>query len=104
MRDPTSGYLAEFTAHIRRRDVTLSVKKTEFERVIVDTTVHEKATAHPVDARLLEVSREKLVRLTKRAGIALKTTYDRKGKALHRRAAGYPHGKQLKRMRAVLRR
>jgi IS5 family transposase len=27
-----------------------AVKKTEFERVIVDTTVQEKAIAHPTDA------------------------------------------------------
>lgn len=34
-----------------------AVKKTEFERVIVDTTVQEKAIAHPTDARLLDVAR-----------------------------------------------
>ncbi|NDG51190.1 MAG: transposase, partial [Rhodospirillales bacterium] len=31
-----------------------AVKKAEFERVIVDTTVQEKAIAHPSDSRLLE--------------------------------------------------
>jgi IS5 family transposase len=30
-----------------------AVKPKELERVIVDTTVQEKATAHPVDSRLL---------------------------------------------------
>ena len=81
-----------------------AVKRAEFERVIVDTTVQEKAVSHPVDARLLEVAREKLVRLAKRAGIALKMTYEREGKVLRRRASGYSHAKQFKRMRAVLRR
>jgi hypothetical protein len=38
-----------------------AVKKTEFERVIVDTTVQEKAIAHPTDARLLDVARQILV-------------------------------------------
>jgi IS5 family transposase len=80
-----------------------AVKRAEFECVIVDTTVQEKAVSHPVDARLLEVSREKLVRLAKRAGIALKMTYEREGKVLRRRASGYSHAKQFKRMRAVLR-
>ena len=39
-----------------------AVKKTEFERVIVDTTVQSKAIAHPTDSRLLEVAREKVAR------------------------------------------
>ena len=32
------------------------VRKSEFERIIVDTTVQEKAIAHPVDSGLLETS------------------------------------------------
>jgi transposase, IS5 family len=59
-----------------------AVKKTEFERVIVDTTVQEKAIAHPTDSRLLEVAREKL----------------------RRRAGGYAHAKQFKRLHGVLKR
>ena len=61
-----------------------AAKKTEFERVIVDTTVQEKAVAHPTDTRLLEVTREKITRLAKRAGISLKMTYEREGKRLPR--------------------
>ena len=34
-----------------------AVKPAEFERVIVDTTVQEKAIAHPTDSRLLEIAR-----------------------------------------------
>jgi IS5 family transposase len=37
------------------------VRPAEFERVIVDTTVQEKAIAHPVDSRLLEIARAKVV-------------------------------------------
>ena len=81
-----------------------AVKKTEFERVIVDTTVQEKAIAHPTDSRLLEVAREKVTRLAKRAGIQLKQTYEREGKTLRRRAGGYAHAKQFKRLRTVLKR
>lgn len=81
-----------------------AVKKAEFERVIVDTTVQEKAIAHPTDSRLLEVAREKVARLAKRAGIQLKQTHEREGKTLRRRAAGYAHAKQFKRLRTVLKR
>lgn len=81
-----------------------AVKKTEFERVIVDTTVQEKAIAHPTDSRLLEVAREKVTRLAKRAGIQFKQTYEREGKTLRRRAGGYAHAKQFKRLRTVLKR
>jgi len=81
-----------------------AVKKAEFERVIVDTTVQEKAIAHPSDSRLLEVAREKVARLAKRAGIQLKQTHEREGKTLRRRAGGYAHAKQFKRLRTVLKR
>jgi transposase, IS5 family len=81
-----------------------AVKKTEFERVIVDTTVQSKAIAHPTDSRLLEVAREKVARLAKRAGIQLKQTHEREGKTLRRKAGGYAHAKQFKRLRSVLKR
>jgi len=81
-----------------------AVKKSEFERVIVDSTVQEKAIAHPTDSRLLEVAREKIVRLAQRAGLKLKMTHEREGRTLRRRAGGYAHAKQFKRLRQVLRR
>ena len=81
-----------------------AVKKTEFERVIVDTTVQSKAIAHPTDSRLLEVARDKIARLAKRAGIQLKQTHEREGKTLRRKAGGYAHAKQFKRLRGVLKR
>jgi IS5 family transposase len=81
-----------------------AVKKAEFERVIVDSTVQEKAVAHPTDSRLLEAARAKIVRLAKQAGIALKQTHEREGKKLRRRASGYAHAKQFKRLARVLRR
>jgi IS5 family transposase len=81
-----------------------AVKPAEFERVIVDTTVQEKAIAHPTDSRLLEVAREKIARLAKRAGLKLKLTHEREGKTLRRRAAGYAHAKQFKRLRKTLKR
>ena len=79
-----------------------AVKPTELERVIVDTTVQEKAIAHPVDSRLLEIARHKVVSAAKRAGIALKQTFAKEGKALRRKAGGYAHAKQFKRLRRTV--
>jgi IS5 family transposase len=79
-----------------------AITPAEFERVIVDSTVQEKAIAYPTDSRLLEVARIKLVRLAQRAGLALKQTYEREGKRLCRRAGGYAHARQFKRLRRVL--
>jgi IS5 family transposase len=80
------------------------VKPAEFERVIVDTTVQEKAIAHPTDSRLLEVSRRKIVRLAKAAGIGLKKTFERETKVLCRKAGGHAHARQFKRLRRVVKR
>lgn len=75
-----------------------AVRPAEFERVVVDTTVQEKAIAHPVDSRLLEIARGKVVQAARRVGIALKQTLVKEGKELRRRAGGYAHA-----MRAVAR-
>jgi len=81
-----------------------AIKPAEFERVIVDTTVQEKAIAHPVDSRLLEIARHQVVRAAKAAGIELKQTFAKEGKSLRRKAGGYGHAKQFKRLRKVVKR
>jgi len=81
-----------------------AVKKSEFERVIVDTTVQEKAIAHPTDSRLLEVARGQLAEMAKKVGLSPKQTFEREGQTLRRRAGGYAHARQFKRLRKVLRR
>lgn len=83
---------------------TKAVRANEFERVIVDSTVQEKAIAFPTDSRLLEIARGKVVTAAKAAGIALKQTFAREGKSLRRRAGGYAHARQYKRLRRVLKR
>jgi transposase, IS5 family len=80
------------------------IKKTEFERVIVDTTVQEKAIAHPVDSRLLEIARHKVASAAKRVGLVLKQTFAKEGKLLRRKAGGYAHAKQFKRLRRTVKR
>ena len=81
-----------------------AVKPAELERVIVDTTVQEKAIAHPVDSRLLEIARHKVVSAARRAGIQLKQTFAKEGKELRRRAGGYAHAKQFRRLKKVVKR
>jgi len=83
---------------------TKAVRPAEFERVIVDTTVQEKAIAHPVDSRLLEIARAKVVQAAKRVGISLKQTFIQEGKELRRKAGGYAHAKQFKRLRRTVKR
>ena len=81
-----------------------AVKPKDLERVIVDTTVQEKAIAHPVDSRLLEIARYKVIRAAKRAGIQLKQTFAKESKTLRWKAGGYAHAKQFRRLRRVLKR
>ena len=83
---------------------TKAVRPAEFERVIVDSTVQEKAIAHPVDSRLLEIARAKVVQMAKFAGLTLKQTFVKEGRELRRKAGGYAHAKQFKRLRRVVKR
>jgi IS5 family transposase len=72
--------------------------------VIVDSTVQEKAIAHPVDSRLLEIAGCKVVKAAKAVGIALKQTFAAEGKELRRKAGGDAHAKQFKRLKKVVKR
>lgn len=99
-----AGVEALLKATIDTAVVTKAVRPSEFERIIVDSTVQEKAIAHPVDSRLLEIARAKVVQAAKRAGITLKQTFAKEGKALRRKAGGYAHAKQFKRLRRTVKR
>ncbi|WP_108796709.1 IS5 family transposase [Xanthomonas fragariae] len=97
--------MEELLAHtINAAHAMQAVDARELSRVIVDTTVQEKAIAYPTDSRLLEVARKKLVLLAKRHGIGLRQSYARQGPALSRKAGRYAHARQFKRMQRVLRR
>ncbi len=76
----------------------------ELETIIVDSTVQEKAVAHPTDSRLLETAREKLVEVAKESQIPLKQTYAKEGKNLNRKSGRYAHAKQFGRMKKALKR
>ena len=80
------------------------IKAQELTRVIMDTTVQQKAIAHPTDSRLLETARTKLVQAAKRAGLDLKQTFAKEGKQLSRQAGRYAHARQWGRMRRAIKR
>ena len=73
-----------------------AIKAAEFERVIVETTVQEKAIAFPTDARLLEIARRKVVNTAQRAGIVLRQAFAQEGATLLYKAGGYVHARQFK--------
>jgi hypothetical protein len=45
------------------------------------------------------VARAKIVRLAKRAGVALKLNHEREARTLRRKAGGYAHARQFKRLK-----
>lgn len=81
---------------------TRAAKPANFTRVIVDTTVQEKAIAFPTDAKLLHRAREKLVRLARQQGVALRQSYERIGKHALIAHQRYAHAKQFKRANKAL--
>ena len=68
----------------------------------MDTTVQEKAIAHPSDARLMHRAIEKLVDLAKREGIELRQSYLRVAKRAAIMVGRYTHAHQFKRARREL--
>ena len=53
---------------------------------------------------MLEIARHKVASSAKRCGIALKQTFAKEGKTLRRKAGGYAHAKQFKRLRRTVKR
>ena len=78
------------------------MKASSMDRVIVDTTVMPKAVAHPTDSRLLEKSRQHLVKLSKDHDITLRQNYNREAPRLATQVGSYAHAKQYRRMKKRL--
>lgn len=74
-----------------------AITKPEMRRVVVDTTVQEKAVAFPVDARLYQRMREKLVVQAEREGLSLRQTYRRLGKSVAFQFSRYARAGQFRR-------
>ncbi|QDJ07674.1 Transposase [Roseomonas mucosa] len=80
-----------------------AVTPRSLSEIAVDTTVMEKAIAHPTDSRLYERARRSLVALAGRTGITLRQTYNRLAPRLAAQAGRHAHARQFRRMRKVLR-
>ena len=78
------------------------IKKSSLDKVIVDTTVMPKAIAHPTDSRLLEKSRQHLVRLADEHHLELRQNYNRQAPRMAAQIGRYAHARQFKRMRKML--
>jgi transposase, IS5 family len=79
-----------------------AIETKDLERVVVDTTVQEKAVAHPTDARLIHRAIEKLVDLAQREGVELRQSYLRVAKRAAIMVGRYTHAHQFKRARRQL--
>src|SRR6202158_2603673 len=79
-----------------------AIETKDLERVVGDTTVQEKAIAHPTDARLIHRAIEKLVDLAKRKGVELRQSYLRLAKRAAIMVGRYTHAHQFKRARRQL--
>jgi transposase, IS5 family len=80
-----------------------AVQERNLSEIAVDTTVMEKAIAHPTDSRLYERARRSLVALAGKAGINLRQNYNRLAPRLVAKAGRHAHARQYRRMRKVLR-
>jgi IS5 family transposase len=93
--------LAQSIEAAKRADV---IKPSSAQRVIVDTTVMEKAIAYPTDSALLERSRTHLVKAARQCSLHLRQNYNREAPRLVGQIGRFAHAKQYRRMRAALRR
>ena len=75
------------------------IKQHSLDKVIVDSTVQEKAIAYPTDSKLLNRGRQQLVQLVAETGITLRQNYNRIAPKLAGQIARYAHAKQYRRMR-----
>lgn len=79
------------------------LKPKDLSSVVVDTTVQEKNITHPVDAKLLNKAREKLVQMAKERGIVLRQSYRHVGKHLVHQYSRYAHARQFNRAKKPVR-
>ena len=80
-----------------------TVTDANLKRVVMYTTVMEKAIAHPTDAKLYEKARSKPVALAREGSMQLCQSYARKAPRLAVQVGLYAHARQFKRMRKALR-
>lgn len=76
------------------------IKPKSFKRVIIDTTVQEKAIRFPTDSQLHYTMREKLVAIAAQHGVELRQSYVHLAKKSLLMASRYAHARQMKRAKA----
>ena len=76
----------------------------DLSKVIVDTTVQEKAITFPTEAKLKNRARVMLVKLAKKHGLKLRQGYPKVGKFALMKHQRFAHAKQFKRAGRELRR
>jgi len=81
---------------------TKTVTSSELSKVISDTTVMPKAVMHPVDAKLIRRSIERIVRAAKAAGIHLKRTFERVATWALKDYLRLMHGKKMRKAQKPL--
>jgi len=80
------------------------IKKSQLEKVNIDTTVQEKNIRFPTDARLYDRARARLVKAASGAGINLRQKYTRVSKHALLKQSRYAHARQFKRANRETRR
>ena len=79
------------------------LKAASTDWLIVDMTVMLKAVAHPTDSRLLEKSRQHLVKLLEDNSLILLQSYTREAPRIAKQIGRFAHAKQYRRMMRWLR-
>jgi IS5 family transposase len=82
---------------------TKTVTPVELTKAISDTTVMPKAITHPVDAKLIRRSIERIVRAAKAAGIQVKRSYHRVASWALKDYLRLMHGKKIRKAQKPLR-
>jgi IS5 family transposase len=80
-----------------------AIRPAQLKRINVDTTVQTKAIRFPTDARLYNRCRERLVKIARQQGLAIKQSYEHVGRRLLMQSSRYAHARQMKRARAATR-
>jgi len=79
------------------------LKAASTDWLIVDMTVMLKAVAHPTDSRLLEKSRQHLLKLPEGNSLILLQRYNREAPRIAKQIGRFAHAKQFRRMKRWLR-
>lgn len=81
---------------------TGALNAQDVQKVIVDTTVQEKAVDYPTEAKLLTDAILDLGRSAKRAGLKLKQNYRFIAKELAVKCSRYAHARQMNRLKKTI--